>query len=115
MDSERSAEKQAKVCEMTCLRKIEGVTRSDNIRNEEIRERVGCCQEIDRRTMKCRLKCFGHVNRMSAERCPKIAIYGYVHGKRRKGRPKKRWLDNVEVDCEEMGLKLYEATSRTID
>ena len=81
-----------KVFEMTCLRKIEGVTRRNKIRNEEIPERLGCCQEIDRRIMKRRLKYFGHVDRMSAERYPKIAFYGYVHGKRNKGRPNKRWL-----------------------
>ena len=43
-----------------------------------------------------------------------MALYGYVHGERNKGRPKKRWLDNVKIDCEEMGLNLYEATSRTM-
>ena len=75
----------------------------------------GCFKGIDRRIMKHRLKYFGHGNRMSAERYPKIAFYGYVHGKRNKGRPKKRWLDNVKVDCDEMGLNLYEATSRTMD
>ena len=64
--------------------------------------------------MKCRLKYFEHVNRMCSERYPKIALHGYVHGKRNKGRPTKRWPYNVKVDCEEMGLNLYEATSRTM-
>ena len=100
---------------MTCLQKIEGVTRRDKIRNEEIRERVGCFQEIDRKITKRHQKCFGHMNRMSAKRYPKIALYGYAHGKSNKGRPKKRWLDNVNIDCEEMGLNLYEATPRTIN
>ena len=49
-----------KVFEMTFL--YEGVTRRDMKRNEEIREGVGCCQEIDRRLMKRRLKYFGHMN-----------------------------------------------------
>ena len=65
--------------------------------------------------MKLRLRYFWHVNRMNAERYPKITLYGYVHGKRNKGRPIKRWLDSVKVDCEEMGLNLYDAKTRTMD
>ena len=102
-----------RVFEMACLRKIEGVTRREKIRNEEIRERVGCCQEIDRRIRKRRLKYFGHVNRMPPERYPRIALYGYVHGKRNQGRPKKRWIDNIKNDCIEMNSDLYDATSQT--
>ena len=29
---------------------------------------------------------------------------GYVHGERGRGRPKKKWMDQVRQDCEEMGL-----------
>jgi hypothetical protein len=105
--------KRLKVFEMACLRKIEGVTRREKIRNEEIRERVGCYQEIDRRIMKRRLRYYGHVNRMSAERYPKIALYGYVHGRRTQGRPKKRWLDNIRSDCKEMDMELYDATLKS--
>ena len=65
--------------------------------------------------MKRCLMYYGNVNRMSAERYPKIALYGYVHGNRNEERPKKRWADNVKVDGEEMDLNLYEATSRTLD
>ena len=67
---------------------------------------IALYEEIDRRIMKRRLKYYGHVNRMSAERYPKIALYGYVHGNRNEERPKMRWLTNVKVDCEEMGLNL---------
>jgi len=78
------------VFEMACTPKIEGVSRRVKIRNEEIRVRVGCCQEIDRRIMNRCLPYFGHVNRMSAERYPKIVLYGYVNGQRNRRRPKKR-------------------------
>ena len=27
-----------------------------------------------------------------------------MHGERGRGRPKKRWMDQVRQDCEEMGL-----------
>ena len=51
---------------------------------------------------------------MSAERNPKIALYDYVHGKKRKAKEEVA-INNVKVDCEEMGLNLHDATSRTME
>ena len=46
---------------------------------------------------------------MNPERLPNVALFGHVHGKRRRGRPKKRWLNNLDEDLEEMGLNIVEA------
>ena len=94
-----------RVFEMACLRKIEGVTRRDRIRNEEIYNRLNIKHDIVDRIQNRRLRYFGHVTRMQNERYPKIALNGYVHGRRR-GRPKKRWLDMIKEDCREMGLSV---------
>ena len=37
---------------------------------------------------------------------------GYVHGKRVRGGPQKRWLDAVKADCMQLGLHLHEAASQ---
>lgn len=42
-------------------------------------------------------KIFGHVEKMNRIRMPKIS-------KRRKGRPRKRWVDSVQEDLEKTGI-----------
>jgi hypothetical protein len=78
-----------KVFNMACLRKLEGVTRRDRIRNEEIYNRLHLCRNIVDRIRLRRMLYFRHVARMGNSRYPKIALEGYVHGQRRSGRPKK--------------------------
>ena len=94
-----------RVLEMTFLRKIEGVTRRDRIRNKEIYDRLSLRQTVIQRIQQRRLRYFGHVARMGQNRFPRIAMEGYVHGERGRGRPKKRWMDQVRQDCEEMGFE----------
>src|ERR1700733_12061451 len=82
--------------EMVCLRKIEGVTRRDRIRNEVIYDRLNIRQAIIYKIQSRRLRYFGHISRMGNDRYPKIALNGYVHvlhGNRERGRQKKRWID----------------------
>jgi len=98
-----------KVFEMSCLRKIEGVTRRDHIRNEDIFDRLKLSRDIHSRIQQRRLRYFGHVSRMGQDRYPKLALEGYVHGQRGRGRPKKRWIDVVRSDCADMGLTVHDA------
>ena len=58
---------------------------------------------------KCRLRYFGHIVRMDPTRYPKVAKEGYVHRQRGRGKPKKRWMDMIEQDCEMLGLNIYNA------
>ena len=46
---------------------------------------------------------------------PLIAMNGYVHGQRGRGRPKKRWIDMIRDDCEAMGTTLSEASRQALD
>jgi len=100
---------------MSCLRKLEGVTRRDRVRNEEIYNRLHLSRNIVDRIQQRRLRYFGHVSRMGKSRYPKIAMEGYVHGQRRRGRPKKRWMDMVRSDCNDMGLSIQDAATITQD
>jgi len=56
-----------------------------------------------------RMKYFGHVERMPDYRFPYTLLHGRVRGRRSRGRPRKRWLDNVREDCERAGLTLTQA------
>ena len=116
-----SSKRRLRVFEMACLRTIinnnnnninnnnsiiEGVTKWDNIRNTEIRSRLGCTYDIIHRIQQRRLRYFGHISRMANYRYPKIVMEGYVHGQRSKGRPKRRWIDGLKEDCALLNLTM---------
>jgi len=56
-----------------------------------------------------RMKYFRHVERMPDYLFPYMLLHGRVHGQRTRGRPRKRWLDNVREAFERAGLTLTEA------
>jgi hypothetical protein len=106
----READKsKLRVFEMNCLRKIQGVTRKDRKRNDDIRRELGMEIDVVQRIQKKRLGYFGHVVRIKSERLPNVALFGQVHGTRRRGRPKKRWQNNLDEGLDEMGLNIVEA------
>jgi len=104
-----NVKKKLKVFEMNCLRKIKGVTRRDRLRNVDVRRDLNMKVDIVQRIQTRRLRYFGHVTRMKGDRLPTIALSGQVHGARKRGRPKKRWEDNLKEDFEEMGQTMVEA------
>ena len=79
------------------LRWMSGVTKLDKIRNERIRgtQKVG---EISKKVQESRLKWYGHVLRREYEYVGKRVIGMEVAGERRRGRPKRRWLDSIRDD-----------------
>jgi hypothetical protein len=56
---------------------------------------------------KARLRWLGHVERMLSERVPKRMIYGKPGGSRRRGKPQLRWMDDVENDLRQMGVRRW--------
>ena len=100
----KSDEQRLRVFEMACLRKILGVTRRDRIRNTNIRERLRYHKELTATIMTKKLKYFGHVKRMSNSRYPKILLEGHIEGNRPRGRPEKKWLEDIKHFCTETGI-----------
>ena len=92
------------VFEMSCLRRILGVSRRDKLRNTSIRESTNCQISIVEKIKAKQLFYFGHIIRMSNERYPKLAVEGRIEGQRPRGRPPKRWLDNIKTSCQEIGI-----------
>ena len=97
---ERVQEKKLDVAEMRMLRWMRGVTKLDRIRNEIIRgtTKVG---EISKKVQESRLKWYGHVLRREDEYVGKRVM---ETEKRRRGRPKRRWLDTIGNDLSEKEL-----------
>ena len=60
--------------------------------------------EISKKVQESRLKWYGHVSRREEEYVGKRVMVMDVPGKRRRGRPKRRWLDNIKNDLSEREL-----------
>ncbi|KAG5619034.1 hypothetical protein H5410_018858 [Solanum commersonii] len=92
------------VAEMRMLRWMCGHTRSDKIRNEIIREKVGVASVVDK-LRKARLRWFGHVKRRGADspvrRCEGLVVEGTRKGR---GRPKKYWGEVIRQDLAQLHL-----------
>ena len=57
------------------------------------------------------MKWYGHKSRMNKERWPSIVHNWKPTGKRPVGRPKQRWMDNIEKDLKRASLSLYGITT----
>ncbi|XP_071790438.1 uncharacterized protein [Asterias amurensis] len=95
---------------MACLRKILGVTRRDRLRNTRVRVLLHYYKDLPTSIRKTKLKYFGHVNRMGNGRYPKILIEVHIAGNRPRGRPGKRWLEDIKHFCEEADIPSVAAT-----
>ena len=93
---ECAAKERVEVAEMKCLRTISGVRRIERVRNERVRMMCGDKKGIVERAGEGVLRWFGHMERMSDERMVKRIYESDVEGRRRAGRPRRRWLDGVE-------------------
>ena len=61
-------------------------------------------KDIVRFIKSMRISWLGHVMRMEDDRTPKAILRGTIVGQKRKGRPRRRWLQDVEDDLRRMGL-----------
>ena len=93
-------EKRTQAFEMKCYRRILNISYKDHVTNEEVRRKIqaaiGEYDELLTLVKKRKLRWFGHVSRSSG--LAKTILQGTVKGKRKRGRQKKRWEDNIRVD-----------------
>ena len=68
--------------------------------------------EISKKVQESRLKWYGHVLRREDEYVGKILMAMEVPGKRRRGRPKRMWLDSIGNDLSERELSREDAQCR---
>jgi hypothetical protein len=66
-------------------------------------------QEIDLATVikTLQLRWLGHVCRMGEQRYPKKPLDGKPGKRRKRGKPRTRWIDNVEDDLKKMRIKRW--------
>ena len=94
-----TAELQRKIqaVEMRCNRRLLGIPYTDHITNDEVRktisQHVTHYEDLLTTVKRRKLKWCGHVTRTTG--LSKTILQGTVPGKRRRGRQRKRWADNI--------------------
>ena len=91
------------VTEKKMLRWSCGVTKVDRVRNEGIRGMVKIT-EISKKIHERRLNRFGDVMGRNENYLGKRVMVLEVLGTRRRGRPKRRWMDCAKENLEEKGV-----------
>jgi hypothetical protein len=98
-------ENDLRVFERKAVRRIYGPVREGErwrIRsNQELEEILGG-EDIVKFVKSRRLAWLGHVERMEEERMLRKLLHGRMEGRRRRGRPRKRWLHDLEEDLRVM-------------
>jgi hypothetical protein len=85
--------------EMDVLRRSARISRLERMKNEHIKKIMGVKEKPDIIDIieKKWLQWFGHVKRLQEERLPKL-IMEWIPGERRKrGRPRKTWMEGVRA------------------
>ena len=104
-------EAEMEVAELKMLRFSLGVTRMDKIRNEYIRgtAQVG---RFGEKTREARLRWYGHVRRKDDAYIGRRVLRMELPGKRKRGRPKRRFMDVVKEDMAEVEVTEEDAEDR---
>jgi hypothetical protein len=90
------------------LRRIFGPKREElvggwrRLHNEELHN-LYTSPNVIRAIQSRRLRLAGHVARMGERRNAYSILVGKSKGKKRLGRPRRRWEDNIRMDLREMG------------
>ena len=91
-------EKRTQAFAMRCYRRLLNISYKDHVTNEEVHRKVqaaiGEYDELLTLVKKETLRWFGHVSRSSC--LAKTILQGTVKGKRKRGRQKKRWENNIK-------------------
>jgi hypothetical protein len=99
--------------EMKCLRRAAGKTIRDKIRNEEIRKVVGATPVNDFINQQ-RIRWFGHLVRMPVTQPALRAYNTRCTGSRPRGRPRKRWINEVADHLHENNTTIAQAMHQAL-
>jgi hypothetical protein len=73
-----------------------GITKLDREKNQSIREKTGAQNMV--KEIKQYQQKWLHVQRMGTNRLPKQALRYRPKGRRKQGRPRKRWTDLIHLE-----------------
>ena len=102
-----------KVAEKKMFWFTKGVTRKNKIKNEYIRSTIKV-ERLRMKTREGRLRWYGHVMRRDQEYVGRKMMEIVLPGKRKRGRPKRRFLDVLKEDMKEVGAKETDVEDRKV-
>ena len=108
-------EQQLRIFERKILREIFGPVQDENgiwriRKNHELNELIGNADIV--RFIKSRMAWLGHVMQMDGGRMPRRILEWKPMGRRIKGRPRKRWIEDVVGDIQTMGIRGWRKLSK---
>ena len=101
------------VAELKMVRWALGVTKKDKIKNEYVRGTAKIAKLGDK-LRGTRSRWYGHVKGREEGYVGKRMIKMAIPGKRRRGRPKRRWMDLVREDLEMVGAREGDKVDRVL-
>ena len=90
-----------------------GVTRKSKIRNEYIKSTIKV-EQLGMKMREGRLRWYGHVMSRDREYVGRRVMEMELLGKRKRGRPKRKFLDVVKEDMGEVGAKETDVEDRKV-
>ena len=88
-----------------------GLSRNDRVRDEEIRKRLGTT-EMGKWCRQARLRWYSDVKRREDDYVGRRVMEMRMPGQRKRGRPKRRWLDCIKEDMEAVGASPEDTQDR---
>ena len=80
------------------------MSRTDRVRNEEVRRRAGIERELASRADQRVLRSFGHVEKMDDYLMARRVLMAEVSGGRVRGKQRLGWMDGVKVALGNRGM-----------
>ena len=99
------------VAELKMVRMGLGVTRKDKIKNEYVRGTAKIAKLGDK-LRNARQRWYGHVKKREEDYVGKRMMEMVVPGRRKRGRPRRRWMDLVREDIERVGAREKDEVDR---
>ena len=112
LDSREHSRVQA--TEMKYLRRVIGKTKRDKVRNTTVREQTKV-EDIKTKIEKNQLRWFGHVQRMNDNRIAKSVYRAKAQGKRPRGRPRRKWEDDIREAMKIRNMTFAEGNKKCQD
>jgi hypothetical protein len=100
--------------EMDYLRRSARASRLEHISNQEIRTRMNAEESIIDTIKNNGLNWFGQVLRIEEKRWPQQLYQWKPPGKRKRGRPKKSWREEMMTAMQSSGLNIEDAQHRRL-